>query len=92
MKRKLVLSLIVLLLAASPSFAAVRFGIVVGPRYVPAPAPVIVTPAPVYVAPPVVPAPYVVAPPFVGAIWVPGHWMYGPHGRYWVRGYWTRRR
>jgi hypothetical protein len=93
MKRKLVLGLMALQLAASGSFAAVRFGVVVGPRYVPVPAPRFVAPAPVYVAPPVVPvpAPYVVAPRFVGPIWIPGHWVYGPYGRYWVRGYWTRR-
>jgi|SRR4051794_2290021 hypothetical protein len=53
------------------------------------------TPAP-YVASYVPPAPYVDSfagpPPFYGAVWIPARWVYGPHGRYWVRGYWSRRR
>lgn len=52
-------------------------------------------PAP-YPAPYVAPAPYVDAyagpAPFYGAIWIPGRWAYGPHGRYWARGYWGHRR
>jgi hypothetical protein len=54
-----------------------------------------VTPAP-YVASYVPPAPYVDSfagpPPFYGAVWIPARWVYGPHGRYWARGYWSRRR
>jgi hypothetical protein len=53
-----------------------------------------VAPAP-YVASIVPPAPYVDAvvgpPPFYGAVWIPARWVYGPHGRYWARGYWSRR-
>jgi hypothetical protein len=35
---------------------------------------------------------YVGPAPFAGAIWIGGGWSYGPHGRYWVRGHWGRRR
>ena len=35
---------------------------------------------------------YVGPPPFAGAIWIGGRWTSGPHGRYWSRGYWGRRR
>lgn len=49
-----------------------------------------------YAVPYAAPAPnietYVGPPPFFGAIWIPGRWIYGPHGRYWVRGYWGHRR
>jgi|SRR5690348_16818819 hypothetical protein len=49
-----------------------------------------------YAVPYVAPAPYIDTyvgpPPFFGAVWIPGRWMYGPHGRYWVRGYWGHRR
>jgi hypothetical protein len=99
MKRKLMLiGLVALLGASSTSFAGVRIGVFVGPRYVPAPvfvapAPVLTVPAPVYVGPPaIVPAPYITAVRFVGAVWIPGHWVNSAYGRYWVRGYWTRRR
>jgi hypothetical protein len=26
-----------------------------------------------------------------GARWVPGHWVVGPYGRYWVNGHYVRR-
>jgi hypothetical protein len=94
MKRNLIIALMALFLATSSSFAAVRVGVIFGQPYVPLVPPVVVAPPPVYVAPPAVPAPvpYVIAPPFAGAIWIPGHWVYGPRGRYWVAGYWAHRR
>ena len=53
-----------------------------------------VAPAP-YALTYVAPAPYVDTyvgpPPFYGAVWIPVGWAYGPHGRYWVRGYWGHR-
>lgn len=97
MRRILMLASVTLLLATSTSFAGVRIGVIVGPRYEPAPvfvapAPLLSVPAPVYVAPPaIVAAPYIAPVPFVGAVWVPGHWVHGAYGPYWVRGYWVRR-
>ena len=68
------LASVALLLATSTSFAGVRIGVIVGPRYGSAfvvPAPVLSVPAPVYVAPPaIVAAPYIAPVPFVGAVWV----------------------
>jgi hypothetical protein len=29
-----------------------------------------------------------VRPPYAGAVWVAPRWTSGPHGAYWVRGYW----
>jgi hypothetical protein len=96
MKSKLLTGLAGLLLASSTTFAS--WGVSVGiraphPYYAPR-AGVYVAPAPVY-APYVAPAPYVstyVEPaPFAGAVWCPGHWVHGPRGRYWVRGYWEHR-
>jgi hypothetical protein len=35
---------------------------------------------------------YVGPAPYPGAVWIGGYWGSGPHGRYWIRGRWGRRR
>lgn len=98
MKKKLLTGIAGLLLASSTMFAGWRVGYGGYYYHHPLVRPYVgayIAPAP-YVPPYVAPAPYVdayVGPaPFYGAVWIPGRWVYGPHGRYLVRGYWGHRR
>ncbi|MBV9302433.1 MAG: hypothetical protein JOY62_02805 [Acidobacteriaceae bacterium] len=97
MKTKLLTGIAGLLLASSTMFGGWRVGYR-GYYHRPWVRPYIgayVAPAP-YVPTYIAPGPYVdayVGPaPFYGAIWTSGRWAYGPHGRYWARGYWGHRR
>ena len=100
MKIKLLTGLAGLLLASSTMFAGWGVSVGIGSRYpyygpragvYVGSAPVYREWQPTYVAPAPCVNEYVGPAPFYGAAWCPGRWAYGPHGRYWARGYWGRR-